>query len=443
MAAAELKGKNVVIWGMGREGRAAAEFIRKIQPDAKISFADENSKAETIGDYPAARGVIDAALEAADIIVKSPGVSLYHPLAVKLKAKGTPITSLLNLWFAQPRRAKTIVITGTKGKSTTTSLLVHALAAAGKKAAAVGNIGVPVTEADGNALDFAVIEVSSFQAANFDGMCDIAILTSLYPEHLDWHGSPDIYFRDKLNLLARSKIRIVNAEAAQAALERIPGADIIPFNDPEYFYERNGIIYERDHPIGEIKNRHLARHHNLLNICAALTALRQLGFDPVAALRSMETYQGLPHRQQELGEKNGVLFVDDSISTTPQSAIAAMEAYAGRPITLIAGGYDRGVDYAPLTDHILARKIHAVICIGPAGKRIFEALQKAGAANIHPSPAFKEAVEWAGAHTPPKGVVLLSPAAPSFDMFKDYVERGMKFAAYVNEIPETSAGGRA
>ena len=443
MRAAELQGKKVVIWGMGREGRAAADFIHTIQSDAKISFVDENANAEIVDGYPATRGKIEAALDSADTIIKSPGVSLYHPLIAKLKSKGTPITSLLNLWFTQPRKAKTIGITGTKGKSTTTALLAHVLKALGKKATAVGNIGVPVIEADGNALDYVAIEVSSYQAADFSGACDIGILTSLYPEHLDWHKSADAYFRDKLNLLVHSKIKIINAEATHTAQENIPGADLILFNDPEYFYERNGIIYERDHPIGEIKNRHLARHHNLVNICAVLTAIRQLGLDPVAALRAMENFEGLPHRQQELGEKNGVLFVDDSISTTPYSAIAAMEAYADRPITLIAGGYDRGVDYAPLTDYILGKKIHAVVCIGAVGKRIFEALQKGRAANIQSAATFKEAVEWAKIHTPREGVVLLSPAAPSYDMFRDFIERGMKFAAYVDEITDSSSGGHA
>src|SRR5690606_21077832 len=145
-------------------------------------------------------------LAAADVIVKSPGVSLYHPLL-----RGRRVTSLMNLWFAQGHTAKTVCVTGTKGKSTTSALLGHVLQGLGRAASVTGNIGVPITEASENA-EILIIETSSYQAANFEGRCDIAAVTSLYPEHLDWHGDFDTYAADKLHLLGQADIRIVHQQ---------------------------------------------------------------------------------------------------------------------------------------------------------------------------------------------------------------------------------------
>ena len=432
MRAADLKNKKIVIWGFGNEGKAAAGFIRKALPAQPLVFVDEAEGPES--DMPEGcritRGAthIASTLEDADIVIKSPGVSLYHPLIKRLTKKGVPVTSLLNLWLAEPRAAKIIAVTGTKGKSTTSSLLAHTLRGLNKNVGLGGNIGVPVTEIASDAA-YAVIEISSYQAANIEGACDIAILTSLFPEHLDWHGSLETYFTDKLRLLTHAKTKIVNAATLDALRQHgIADENLLVFNRPDGLHEKDGKICDGDKLIGAPNNAHLARAHNLSNVCAVLTATKFLGLDTKAALEAMESFQGLPHRQQELGEKKGVLYVNDSIATTPQAAIAALEVYKDRPVTLIAGGYDRGIDYAPLIERILADKTHAVICLGPSGKRIFDAL-KTGGAHVFTATSMNEAVKIAKSETPKGGVVLLSPAAPSFGMFHNYAERGQSFAA--------------
>ncbi len=146
-----------------------------------------------------------------------------------------------------------------------------------------------------------------------------------------------------------------------------------------------------------------------------------------AALEAMRDFKGLPHRQQELGHKNGVLFVDDSIATTPQAAIAAMEVYKNAPVTLIAGGYDRGIDYQPLVEYVATRKINAVITLGPSGQRIIEGLAAQGY-RAQGTETMESALKEAVGRTPQGGVILLSPAAPSFGLFRDYIERGQAFA---------------
>jgi len=435
MRAADLKDKRVVIWGLGHEGKAVAAFIRKKLPAQPLTFVDEAEGPDKIdgmaGDYLIVRGaeLIEAALDEAEIIIKSPGVSLYHSLIQSAKKKGAIVTSLLNLWFAEPHKAKTICITGTKGKSTTSALLAHTLKGLGKKAALGGNIGVPVAEIAGSE-EYNVIEVSSYQAADFDGACDIAILTSLHPEHLDWHGGKEKYFADKFNLLKRANTKIINQEALDTVCQfKIPAAELFAFNQPDGFHVKNGKIFDGDKMVGAPKNAHLARAHNLSNVCAVLTAIKFLGLDTAAALATMENYRGLPHRQQELGEKNGILYVNDSIATAPHAALAALEVYGARPVTLIAGGFDRGVDYNPLINYILKHKTHAVICLGPSGQRIHDGIKKSRDERIFMATKMPEAVAIAKAETPKGGVILLSPAAPSFGLFHDFTERGKSFAA--------------
>ncbi len=403
MRAAELRGRRVAIWGYAREGRAAVALLRAqgVEPvvlDDKTADAGDEGVAIIHG-----RDAVAAAIGGFDVVVKSPGISLYDPLVREAKARGVQFTSLLNLWFAEPHTAQTICVTGTKGKSTTASLIAHVLRGVGRSVGLGGNIGVAVTGLP--EAEFAVIEVSSYQAADFDGMCDVAVLTMLAQEHLDWHGSVAAYQRDKLNLLRHARQRIVNAEARGAV-----DFDCVTF-DP--------------HATVRIANRYLARAHNMANLAATLAVMRVLGIDAGAALRAAESFTPLPHRQQEIGEFDGVLFVDDSISTTPEAAIAALEVYRDRAVTLILGGQDRGIDYGALVERLRTAPPVAVLLMDASGARIHEML---GGGTLVGS--MREAVERAKALTPTGGVVLLSPAAPSYGRYQSFIERGEDFARW-------------
>jgi UDP-N-acetylmuramoylalanine--D-glutamate ligase len=436
MRAADLGARRVAVWGLGREGQAAIRFLRHRRPTLPLVLLDDSphgAPPEIGGDVVCAFGgdAVARALADVDVVVKSPGVSLYHPLIEAARRRGGVVTSLLNLWFAEEPATATVCVTGTKGKSTTASLLAHILGRLGRRVALAGNIGVPISDIDPAAADCAVIEVSSYQAADFAGRCDVAVLTSLYPEHLDWHGSVERYFRDKLNLLAHAGCRIVN-RASAAEVARILGSppDCL-FDDEAGIHARGGEIFIGDARIGAVDNAYLRRPHNLSNLAAALTVARRLGIDAAAGLAAAATFRGLPHRQQELGEKNGVLFVDDSISTTPESTLAALAVYAGRPITIILGGYDRGIDYEKLVMALAAGAAGAVVCLGESGARIHAALARRHdfGAPLCLVSAMAEAVAAARRLTPPGGVVLLSPAAPSYGQYRDFIERGRDFAA--------------
>jgi UDP-N-acetylmuramoylalanine-D-glutamate ligase len=255
------KTKNrIVIWGMGREGRAAVHFIHDHGYAGEIIGVDEGKGSDRLDDLHVPHRVIrdkaqiETTLLDADLIIKSPGVSLYHKWLDAARHKNIPITSLFNLWFAANKsRVKTLCVTGTKGKSTTASLLTHCLNALGHAAVTIGNIGVPVTEVSLDGIDYAVVEVSSYQAADFNGAPDVALVTSLFPEHLDWHGSLHIYYRDKLNLLIHAKHRVMDHTACSVAQKQdITLPELVQFNDDRGFHVRNQTIYCGKEMIGRV-----------------------------------------------------------------------------------------------------------------------------------------------------------------------------------------------
>ena len=414
----ELHGRRIAIWGFAREGQATLRFLRERDPCLAITVLDDADSIRDV-DVPliGGRASIAAAIGDFDVVVKSPGISLYDPLVLKARANGVQFTSLLNLWFADAPTCRTICVTGTKGKSTTTALIAHILRGVGWNALAAGNIGVPVTELPREGLDAAVIEVSSYQAADFSGQCDVAVLTSLFQEHLDWHGSVAAYRRDKLNLLRHARHSLISSEALAAVdevldLDRLSHGTFAPCPDLH------------------IGNRYLARPHNLSNLAGALAVVRSLGADAAAALRAAEDFPPLPHRQQEIGEVDGVLYVDDSISTTPEATIAALEVYRDRAVTVIIGGHDRGIDYGALVSRLQTEPRPSVVLVDASGTRIHDQLESS--ARIRLVGSMSEAVAQAREMTPRGGVILLSPAAPSYGTYRSFIERGKDFARYMS-----------
>jgi UDP-N-acetylmuramoyl-L-alanine---L-glutamate ligase len=437
MRAADLGAKRVAVWGLGREGRAAIGFLRRFHPSLPLLLLDDDGTARPpagLDGIACAFGgeAIAAALHDIEAIVKSPGVSLYRGEIRRARERGVIVTSLINLWFAEDYPMVTVCITGTKGKSTTAALTAHILRRLGRRTALVGNIGVPITEIGADGGDLAVIEVSSYQAADFVGSCDIAVLTSLFPEHLDWHRSLESYYRDKVNLLRRGCTRIVDHGAAPL-VERIigePCPSIVPFGEPGGIHAQGVEIFDGLRRLGAVPGSYLARPHNRADLCAALSVAKALGTDPQEALAAAAGFAGLPHRQAELGEIGGVLYVDDSISTVPESTLAALAVYAGRDITVILGGHDRGIDYGRFVDELRAGRAQRAVCLGASGARLAAALEaSAGACTARRARSMAEAVAWAKETTPPGGVVLLSPAAPSYGDYRDFAERGRDFAA--------------
>lgn len=441
----DLARKKIAIWGTGREGMSVCRLLRKRLPDLRITLLNDSpvsseQAAEISGDKALSLKTGDRALRSLaefDAVFKSPGISLYRPEIDEAKQKGTVFTSATRLWFAEHPNEKTICVTGTKGKSTTTSLIAHLLRSKGLNAAKGGNIGVPITEFFGTkpSPDVWVFELSSYQTADFEGVPSAAVLLNLFPEHLDWHGDTDTYYWDKLNLFRHMK----NGLSVLNHLDPVTSNTAFDWHNPIWFNRDDGIRaaggYIRNGreillPVEKIR---LPGIHNLSNVCAALAAVRAVGIDPKACVDSIPKFGGLPHRLRIIGESGGVRWVDDSISTTPQSAIAAVKAFPGRKITLLAGGFDRGLDMDGLAKFLVSGPCHAVVAMPASGRRIAEILRRESRQAtfaVHESESLEHAVEIAEKITPKGGIVLLSPAAPSYGEFKDYRERGKMFAEF-------------
>ncbi|WP_369927007.1 UDP-N-acetylmuramoyl-L-alanine--D-glutamate ligase [Xanthomonas sp. NCPPB 2632] len=431
---ADLAGRRVAVWGFGREGRAALNALARHLPGQPVDLYCAADEAETArAAYPALRvheAAPDAdALAAYEVVIKSPGISAYKPEMLAAQSRGTRFTSGTALWFAANVSANTIAVTGTKGKSTTSAMIAHLARALGVRTALAGNIGLPMLELDGQTADLWVIELSSFQTGEAFGV-GLGVVTSLYEEHLDWHGSRERYVDDKLKLLASSGRVLVNALQPALLARAAPHPGLHTFGDVAHWHVADGWIRRGDENVIAASQVSAPGLHNALNACAALAALEIMGFDTRAAAPALSSFVPLPHRLQPLGVRDGLRWINDSISTTPLASLAALESVGDARVALIVGGHDRGLDWTPFVEAMRQHAPAAIVCQGSNGPRIAEALEAAGVAQVHRVADLSAAVAAARRVLYGDGVVLLSPGAPSFDQFRDYAERGKRFAAW-------------
>ena len=448
MRLAELADQRVAVWGYGREGRAAIAALRARLPELPLTLfcnaaeaqvlerqASAASDGEGIAGSHASLTIMTDAPEAAtlaafDVVIKSPGISPYRPEIVGAQQGGTRFISGTALWFAEHPQARVIAVTGTKGKSTVSALIAHLLRALGHRVALAGNIGLPLLELldPPQCPDWWVVELSSFQTREAAAV-DVAVINNLFEEHLDWHGSRERYAADKLALADVAERVLVNAQQDELVARLATHPRCSTFGDVSGWSATSTTIMRNGSPIFDLTCSPLRGHHNAMNLCAALAAVEAAGLDAVAAARAIARFRPLPHRMQVLGTLSAVTWVDDSIATTPQATLEALESFSDRPVTVLVGGFDRGLDWRPFSERVPAVAPHAIITMGANGARIAELLRAhAGAYELHASQALAEAVDLARRVTPAGGVVLLSPGAPSFDQFRDYAERGHAFA---------------
>ncbi|RDS85380.1 UDP-N-acetylmuramoyl-L-alanine--D-glutamate ligase [Dyella psychrodurans] len=445
MRIAELAGQRVAIWGFGREGRAAIRALRRRAPELSLALYCSEAEAPDAQTFDAALRVYahepDAiALSAYDVVIKSPGISAYKPAILTAQAQGTRFISGTALWFAENPQARVVAVTGTKGKSTTTALLAHLARALGVRTALAGNIGLPLLELLDQQADLWAIELSSFQTGEAGAM-ELGVITSLYEEHLDWHGSRERYVADKLKLADAAQQLLVNAEQPSLLEKTATHPHRQLFGNLDGWYVADGFIRRGEASVLALDKLSVPGLHNALNACAALAALEIMGFDATAAVPALSSFEALPHRLQPLGERDGLQWINDSISTTPLATIAALDSLRGREVTVIVGGHDRGLDWSPFVQAVAARSALRIVTQGANGPRIAAAL-RASKSEIPLGDVDKldDAIEMARTITPESGVVLLSPGAPSFDQFHDYAERGRRFAEMAGFDDKAMAG---
>ena len=458
MKISQLEGRRVALWGWGREGRAAFAVLRQRLPALPLSLfcpaaEVESARAETAGVLDVRGEPTVAALADFEVVIKSPGISPYLPVAMAAAERGTQFIGGTALWFAEHAATDgtvhdTLCVTGTKGKSTTTALLAHLLRAGGHRTGLVGNIGMPLLEVldPQPAPAYWAVELSSYQTsevARSGAHPQVAVVLNLFPEHLDWHGSEQRYIQDKLMLVTEGapRIAVLNAADPHLAALSLPDSEVVWFNQAQGWHMRGEIVHRGEQAVFDTRNTPLPGRHNRGNLCAVLAALEALGLDAVALAPAVQTFRPLPNRLQRIGERDGVVYVNDSISTTPHASLAALECFAGQRIALLVGGHDRGLDWSGFVRHMSddAPPLE-IVTMGSNGPRIHAMLQPladAGRFGLHAARDLPEAMALArSALGGEGGVVLLSPGAPSYGAYRDYVARGRHFAELAGFDPD-------
>jgi UDP-N-acetylmuramoylalanine--D-glutamate ligase len=426
---ADLRGGPVGVWGIGVEGRATLRRLAAMGIAPELVVADQ-PPAEPIEGAPFATTSPEALarLGSCAHVVKSPGIPRHGGAARTVEAGGARLVGGLGLWLEEADGARVACITGTKGKSTTSSIAAALAEGLGTRCFAGGNLGSPpwdpAVPAD---VDRWIIETSSYQAADVSRSPEVVVVTSLSDDHLDWHGGPEAYVADKLSLCSQSGARITVANGDDARVRAHAhrlGPEVVwvelPASPPAWA-EALGLLGT----------------HNLRNALLAQRALVELGVDGAdddAALAEAARggVPGLESRLQLVHAVAGVRFVDDGLATNVLPTSAALAAFAGQRIALLVGGQDRGIDYGPLAEAVAAAGEVLVLAMPDNGPRIAAALR---AAPLPPTVEVREAddldaaVAAGFAWARPDGVVLLSPAAPSFGRYLDYKDRATAFRA--------------
>lgn len=425
-----MKYMKVAIAGYGAEGKVSYEYYKSRGNEVIIADEREDltlpSGARVVTGQAAFNG-----LDSYDLIIRSPGISPKKlPYANK-------VWSATNEFFAHCP-AQIIGVTGTKGKGTTSSLIAAILRAAGKKVHLVGNIGVPALEIlnDIQPDDLVVYELSSFQLWDQERSPQVAVVLGIEPDHLDVHSDTDDYVAAKARIVA-SQIttdRVVyNADNDIAAdIAKMSVGQRLPYLSDRTAHTRGNYFYYQDVQLCEISQLQLPGRHNIDNACAAITATWPWVQDAAVIAEGLRSFDGLPHRLKLVAELEGVSYYDDSIATTPGSAIAALRAFDA-PKIIILGGSDKGASYESVIE--VCRDTGAkVISIGQTGLMIRDLCAKLGVECERIEGGMQEVVARARDIALPGHVVVLSPASASFDQYKNYVDRGEQFIAAVRNL---------
>ena len=449
----ELKGKKVLVVGLGKSGLAAALFLRR--QGAQVTVSDVRSADQLAKEIPAlieegimvetgGHGLLTFRRQ--DLIVVSPGVPMDTPELAQVKSFGLQVIGELEL-AGRFLKGKILAVTGSNGKTTTTTLLGEILAAGGLPTLVGGNIGVPVVSLidSSTSESWSVLEVSSFQLETTEQFHpSIAVILNITPDHLDRHGSFENYARIKEHIFAQQTAEdslVLNADntpceaAASRAAAKVYWFSIEHPVPQGAWLEQGQVVYraaknaatENVMPLSGIP---LKGAHNVENVLAAVVAARLAGVQAKSIRTAIEKFQAVEHRLEFVATRNGVEFYNDSKATNVDATAKAIAAFSDG-IHLILGGKDKGSPYTVLAD-LLRERVRAVYTIGAAAAKIESDLR--GVVTIQSCETLDKAVAAAAAAARPGEVVVLAPACSSYDQFDNYEQRGSVFKQLVKEL---------
>ncbi|MGY6553858.1 MAG: UDP-N-acetylmuramoyl-L-alanine--D-glutamate ligase [Wenzhouxiangella sp.] len=432
MRLAELASARIGLLGYGREGRAAITALRAAYPAIDLTVLAESGALPA--DLPARLGPFDDRLQDFDILLRSPGVPVLHPALQRYQASGGRMINPASIWFAERPQLPVIGVTGSKGKSTTASLLAHLLSAGGRRVLLAGNIGVPLLDHLNTDAELVVLESSSYQLADLAGRFSMGLITRLFPEHGDWHGGVEHYYASKLRIvdLLQGGPLLINARDPVLCRHTAAVANRILVNQAPCIERRDDGLVCADRRLTDLSQVHLMGRHNLDNAALALEAARRLNVDLDLAVAALKTFRPLAHRLERVAERAGLRWINDSIATTPHATLAALEALQGEPVVLIAGGYVRPADWSPVLDHCLRHPLKGLVLMPDSGSSIAADFERAGLGPIITRVDSLANAVIAAAQVGGAGAsILLSPGAASFPQFRDFEDRGSQFRAAV------------
>ena len=432
-------GLRVGIWGFGREGRSAFNLVRASAVSVVIAV-------DTLGsqEYPAENPRVSvahgddvaAALLTCDVIIVSPGIPAWHPVRAELVRKGVELTSVTDLWL-RDHAVKCVGVTGTKGKSTTSAMVEHVLKRLGHDAEVAGNIGKPLLDVASD-RGIVVAELGSYQCSTIRVSPRVAVVTNLYQDHLDWWGGDLVaYWTAKLRVASRgAEVLICDDATAEIARRLVDEADLPPIAivSGRVAQGKRGRI---ELPIDRAPFSGFPAHMRQDALFALAAASWVADSDALYAAPDtlLADFRSLPFRLVTVAVNDGIQWVVDTLSTAAESTVAALDAFPDRELVLIVGGQERGIDYSRLDERLLATD-GAIKLVGlpQNGARIAAAYGAAYPDAVRLVASMADAVSTARGLAQPGGVVVLSPAAPSYGSYRDYADKAADFVACLHAL---------
>ncbi|QDT88921.1 UDP-N-acetylmuramoyl-L-alanine--D-glutamate ligase [Gimesia algae] len=458
----DLAGKDVTVLGLGKFGGGVATVRFLAERGARVTVIDAKSaqalqdslqKLEDCPEVTFQLGDQSPELTDIDLLVVNPAIPPGHALLRNATQQRIPVSSEIELfWQLNPGRV--IGVTGSNGKSTTTAMIYNLLQAAGQRCWLGGNIGIsllPELEQI-QSEDWVVLELSSFQLEALNRIQvspQIAVVTNFSPNHLDWHQALTHYRQAKQTIMRwqnETDVAVLNQDDLELQTWQTPG-DIFYFGThaelaPDLFVDQDQFQF-KDQKLALSPELEVPGSHNRWNAAAAILACRAAGIADHALKQGLESFTGLPHRLEFLGEFQQRKFYNDSLATTPESVICALEAFHNNPVILLAGGSNKQVDLTKFVEKLLTGT-KATALMGQTGKLMHELLQERQdaiqeselAVMSLPQTSFEAAFDWAFQQSAPGDVILLSPGCASYDWFSSFVERGERFTALFRQLSD-------